>query len=84
MSTHREVIVDGANPIPAELEPLLRSRLVVEKAGICHLSDAGRAAERALQREIEGIWDRMVDGLDGDDYTYVVETLETTIGSLSA
>jgi hypothetical protein len=83
-----EVLAESLDPTgqkttEVELEPLLGAGLVAEKAGLFHLSDAGRAECRSAREDIEGIWDRMVQGLDGDDYTHLVQTLEAMIDNLS-
>jgi DNA-binding MarR family transcriptional regulator len=67
----------------AEMELLLSGGLVVEKAGVYHLGNAGRAEYRATREAMDGIRDRMLQGLDDGDYARAVQTLEKMIDNLS-
>lgn len=67
----------------AEVEPLLGGGLVAEKGGVYRLTDAGRAEYRATKEALDGMWDRMVQGLNDDDCALTFQTLEAMIDNLS-
>ena len=71
------------NAVEVELERLQSGGLVAEKGGGYHLTDSGRTEFRRTREAVDGIWDRMVQGFNDDEYAQTVQALETMIDNLS-
>ena len=71
------------NALEAEVERLQSGGLVAEKGGVYHLTDSGRTEFHRAKEAVDGIWERMVQGLDDDEYAQTVQALEAMIDNLS-
>jgi DNA-binding MarR family transcriptional regulator len=71
------------NRLDAELESLQSGGLVAEKGGVHHLTDSGRAEFRRAREAVDGIWERMVQGFNEDEYDRTMQALEAMIDNLT-
>lgn len=77
-------LLDAANRESSELDlkDLVGGGLVAEKAGVYHLTDAGRTQYRAVHEAIDGLREIVVQGLGDGEYERTVRALEAMIDNL--